>query len=137
MFFKVGLLTIVGLSAKNAILIVEFAKDMQAQGKGLIEATLEAAHMRLRPILMTSLAFILGVMPLALSTGAGSASRHDIGTGVVGGMITATVLALIFVPVFFVVVRRIFKYSKPTHTMMAPKPAGFEEDEDNNNSAKP
>ena len=136
-FFKVGLLTIVGLSAKNAILIVEFAKDLQAQGKGLIEATLEAAHLRLRPILMTSLAFILGVSPLALSTGAGSASRHDIGTGVAGGMITATVLAIIFVPVFFVVVRRIFKSQKPSHTMMAPKPAGLEEDEDNNNPAKP
>ncbi len=95
-FFKVGLLTIVGLSAKNAILIIEFAKDLQAQGKGLIEATLEAAHLRLRPILMTSLAFILGVSPLALSTGAGSASRHDIGTGVAGGMITATVLAADF-----------------------------------------
>ncbi len=136
-FFKVGLLTIVGLSAKNAILIVEFAKDLQAQGKGLIEATLAAAHMRLRPILMTSLAFILGVSPLALSTGAGSASRHDIGTGVAGGMISATFLAILFVPVFFVLVRRIFKSQKPTHTMMAPKPAGFEEDEDNNNSAKP
>jgi multidrug efflux pump len=136
-FFKVGLLTIVGLSAKNAILIVEFAKDMQAQGKGLIEATLEAAHMRLRPILMTSLAFILGVMPLALSTGAGSASRHDIGTGVAGGMISATVLAVIFVPVFFVLVRRIFKSSKPTHTIMAPKPAGLDDDDENNNSAKP
>ena len=136
-FFKVGLLTIVGLSAKNAILIIEFAKDLQAQGKGLIEATLEAAHLRLRPILMTSLAFILGVSPLALSTGAGSASRHDIGTGVAGGMITATVLALIFVPVFFVVVRRIFKSQKPAHAMMAPKPAGFEEDEGNNHSAKP
>jgi len=87
---------------------------------------------------MTSLAFILGVMPLALSTGAGSASRHDIGTGVAGGMISATVLAILFVPVFFVLVRRIFKSQKPTHTMMAPKPAGFEEDEgNNNNSAKP
>jgi multidrug efflux pump len=136
-FFKVGLLTIVGLSAKNAILIVEFAKDMQAQGKGLIEATLEAAHMRLRPILMTSLAFILGVMPLALSTGAGSASRHDIGTGVAGGMISATVLAIVFVPVFFVLVRRIFKSSKPTHTMMAPKPAGLDDDDENSNTAKP
>jgi hydrophobe/amphiphile efflux-1 (HAE1) family protein len=136
-FFKVGLLTIVGLSAKNAILIVEFAKDLQAQGKGLIEATLEAAHMRLRPILMTSLAFILGVMPLALSTGAGSASRHDIGTGVVGGMISATVLAIVFVPVFFVLVRRMFKSNKPTHTMMAPKPAGLDDDSKNNNTAKP
>ena len=131
-FFKVGLLTIVGLSAKNAILIVEFAKDLQAQGKGLIEATLEAAHMRLRPILMTSLAFILGVMPLALSTGAGSASRHDIGTGVAGGMISATVLAIVFVPVFFVLVRRMFKSQKPSHTMMAPKPAGLDDDDENN-----
>ena len=136
-FFKVGLLTIIGLSAKNAILIIEFAKDLQAQGKGLIEATLEAAHMRLRPILMTSLAFILGVSPLAFSTGAGSASRHDIGTGVAGGMISATVLAVFLVPVFFVVVRRIFKSQKPSHAMLAPKPAGFEEDEGNNPSAKP
>jgi len=135
-FFKVGLLTIVGLSAKNAILIVEFAKDLQAQGKGLVEATLEAAHLRLRPILMTSLAFILGVGPLAVSTGAGAASRHDIGTGVGCGMISATALAVIFVPMFFVVVRRVFKSRKPSHTMMAPKPAGFEEDEGNNNPAK-
>jgi multidrug efflux pump len=136
-FFKVGLLTIVGLSAKNAILIVEFAKDLQAQGKGLIEATTEAAHLRLRPILMTSLAFMLGVLPLAVSTGAGSASRHDIGTGVAGGMITATVLAVFLVPVFFVVVRRIFRSQKPAHTMMTPKSAGFEADESNNDSAKP
>jgi multidrug efflux pump len=136
-FFKVGLLTIVGLSAKNAILIVEFAKDLQAQGKGLIEATLEAAHMRLRPILMTSLAFILGVLPLAFSTGAGSASRHDIGTGVAGGMITATVLAIIFVPVFFVLVRRIFKSQKTTHAMLPPKTAGREDDGENGNPAKP
>jgi multidrug efflux pump len=135
-FFKVGLLTIVGLSAKNAILIIEFAKDLQAQGKGLVEATLEAAHMRLRPILMTSLAFILGVMPLALSTGAGSASRHDIGTGVAGGMITATVLAILFVPVFFVLVRRMFKSNKPTHTMMAPQ-AGLDDDDENGKQEKP
>ena len=136
-FFKVGLLTIVGLSAKNAILIVEFAKDMQAQGKGLIEATLEAAHLRLRPILMTSLAFILGVLPLALSIGAGSASRHDIGTGVAGGMITATLLAPLFVPVFFVLVRRIFKSKNPSHAMLPPKPADLDEDDGNNPSAKP
>jgi multidrug efflux pump len=135
-FFKVGLLTIVGLSAKNAILIIEFAKDLQAQGKGLVEATLEAAHMRLRPILMTSLAFILGVMPLALSTGAGSASRHDIGTGVAGGMITATVLAILFVPVFFVLVRRMFKSNKPTHTMMAPQ-TGLDDDDENGKQEKP
>jgi multidrug efflux pump len=108
-FFKVGLLTIVGLSTKNAILIIEFAKDLQAEGRDLIEATLAAVHLRLRPILMTSLAFILGVTPLALSNGAGSASQHAIGTGVGGGMISATVLAIFLVPVFFVVVRRIFK----------------------------
>jgi multidrug efflux pump len=136
-FFKVGLLTIVGLSAKNAILIVEFAKDMQAQGKGLIEATLEAAHMRLRPILMTSLAFILGVLPLALSTGAGSASRHDIGTGVAGGMISATVLAILFVPVFFVLVRRIFKSQKPSHTMLAPQVSGPPDDDENGKQGQP
>ena len=111
-FFKVGLLTIIGLSAKNAILIVEFAKDLQAQGVGLIEATLAGARLRLRPILMTSLAFILGVMPMAVSTGAGAASRHDMGTGVIGGMISATLLAVFLVPVFYVTVRRIFKKGK-------------------------
>jgi multidrug efflux pump len=108
-YFKVGLLAIIGLSTKNAILIVEFAKDLQSQGKGLIEAVLEAVHLRLRPILMTSLAFILGVLPLAVSTGAGSSSQHSIGTGVAGGMLSATLLGIFFVPVFFVVVRRIFK----------------------------
>ncbi len=108
-YFKVGLLAIIGLSTKNAILIVEFAKDLQAQGKGLIEATLAAVHLRLRPILMTSLAFILGVLPLAMSTGAGSASQHAIGTGVAGGMFSATLLAIFLVPIFFVVVQRIFK----------------------------
>ncbi|MGH8024393.1 MAG: efflux RND transporter permease subunit, partial [Limisphaerales bacterium] len=108
-FFKVGLLTIIGLSAKNAILIVEFAKDMQAQGMPLIQATLTGARLRLRPILMTSLAFILGVMPMAISTGAGAASRHDMGTGVIGGMISATLLAVLLVPVFYVTVRRIIK----------------------------
>ena len=105
----VGLLTTIGLSAKNAILIVEFAKDlMEKEGKGLIEATLEAVRMRLRPILMTSLAFILGVLPLVISSGAGSGAQNAVGTGVMGGMITATVLAIFFVPVFFVVVRRRF-----------------------------
>ena len=107
-YFKVGLLTTIGLSTKNAILIVEFAKDLQAQGRGLLDATLEAAHLRLRPILMTSLAFVFGVLPLVISTGAGSAARHAIGTGVAGGMIAATVLAIFFVPVFFIVVRRLF-----------------------------
>ncbi|HEY3984837.1 multidrug efflux RND transporter permease subunit AcrB [Cedecea sp.] len=108
-YFQVGLLTTIGLSAKNAILIVEFAKDlMEKEGKGLIEATLDAVRMRLRPILMTSLAFILGVMPLVISTGAGSGAQNAVGTGVMGGMVTATVLAIFFVPVFFVVVRRRF-----------------------------
>jgi multidrug efflux pump len=110
-YFKVGLITIIGLSAKNAILIIEFAKDLQAEGKGLIEAILEACHLRFRPIIMTSMAFILGVTPLFFATGAGSASQRAIGTGVLSGMISATVLAVIFVPVFFLVVRRIFKGS--------------------------
>jgi multidrug efflux pump len=108
-YFKVGLLTIVGLATKNAILIIEYAKDLQAEGRDLIEATLEAVHLRLRPILMTSFAFILGVMPLALSVGAGSASRNAIGTGVAGGMFAATALGIFLIPVFYVVVRRIFK----------------------------
>jgi multidrug efflux pump len=108
-YFKVGLLTIVGLATKNAILIIEYAKDLQAEGRDLIEATLEAVHLRLRPILMTSFAFILGVMPLVVSTGAGSASRNAIGTGVAGGMLAATALGIFLIPVFYVVVRRLFK----------------------------
>jgi len=108
-YFQVGLLTTIGLSAKNAILIVEFAKDlMDKEGKGLVEATLEAVRMRLRPILMTSLAFILGVMPLVISSGAGSGAQNAVGTGVLGGMLSATLLAIFFVPVFFVVVRQFF-----------------------------
>ena len=116
-YFQVGLLTTIGLSAKNAILIVEFAKDLYEEGKGLTEATLEAVRMRLRPILMTSLAFILGVLPLAISTGAGSGSQNAIGTGVMGGMIAATVLAIFFVPLFFVVILRTFTKAKdrPNH----------------------
>ena len=110
-YFQVGLVTIIGLSAKNAILIIEFAKDLQAQGKSVIESALAAAHLRFRPIVMTSMAFMLGVLPLALSTGAGSASQRAIGTGVIGGMITGTVLAVFFVPVFFVLVRGLFKGS--------------------------
>jgi len=120
-YFKVGLLAIIGLSTKNAILIIEFAKDLQAQGKGLIEATLEAVHLRLRPILMTSIAFIFGVMPLAVSVGAGSGSQHAIGTGVVGGMISATVLAIFFIPTFFVVVRHFFKGSERQRLLDAHK----------------
>jgi len=104
-YFQVGLLTTVGLSAKNAILIVEFAKQLQEQGMDLIEATLQAVKLRLRPILMTSLAFMAGVLPLALSSGAGAGSRRAIGTGVLGGMASATLLGLLFVPVFFVLIR--------------------------------
>ena len=110
-YFQVGLITIIGLSAKNAILIIEFAKDLQAQGRGVIESALMAAHLRFRPIIMTSLAFMLGVLPLAIATGASSASQRAIGTGVIGGMITGTALAVIFVPIFFVVVRSFFKGS--------------------------
>jgi len=108
-FFQVGLLVTVGLAAKNAILIVEFAKELHEQGKGLVEATIEACRMRLRPIIMTSMAFILGVVPLAISTGAGSGSQHSIGTGVIGGMITAVVLAIFWVPLFFVAISGLFK----------------------------
>ncbi|MCZ4374295.1 efflux RND transporter permease subunit [Vibrio diazotrophicus] len=108
-YFQVGLLTTIGLSAKNAILIVEFAKALYDDGKDLISATVEACRMRLRPIMMTSFAFILGVLPLALSTGAGAASRNAIGWGVVGGMFAATVLAIFFVPVFFVIVMKLFR----------------------------
>lgn len=114
-YFQVGLITIIGLSAKNAILIIEFAKDLQAQGKGVIESALAAAHLRFRPIVMTSLAFTLGVLPLAIASGAGSASQRAIGTGVIGGMLTGTVLAVVFVPIFFVVVRTLFKGSERQH----------------------
>lgn len=107
-YFLVGLIAIIGLSAKNAILIVEFAKDLRAEGRSTYEATVEAAHLRFRPILMTSLAFTLGVVPMAIATGASAASQNAIGTGVLGGMISATVLAIFFVPVFFVFVMDLF-----------------------------
>ena len=110
-YFQIGLITIIGLSAKNAILIVEFAKDLQAEGRTVVQAALEAAHLRFRPIIMTSLAFTLGVVPLFIASGASSASQRAIGTGVIGGMITGTVLAVIFVPTFFVIVRTLFKGS--------------------------
>ena len=113
-YFQVGLLTTIGLAAKNAILIVEFAKELHEQGRSLQEAAIEACRMRLRPIIMTSLAFILGVLPLAISTGAGSSSQHAIGTGVIGGMTTATVLAIFWVPLFFVVVSSWFSKKKPS-----------------------
>src|SRR3954447_21588626 len=128
-YFQVGLITIIGLSAKNAILIIEFAKDLQAQGKGVIESALAAAHLRFRPIIMTSLAFGLGVLPLAIASGAGSASQRAIGTGVLGGMVTGTTLAVFFVPIFFVVVRGIFRGSERqrklyTHELERDIPAG-------------
>jgi multidrug efflux pump len=127
-YFKVGMIAVVGLSAKNAILIIEFAKDLQAQGKGLIEATLEAVHLRFRPIIMTSMAFILGVLPLVIASGAGSASQRAIGTGVMGGMITATVLAVFLVPIFFVVVRRTFKGNERQRRMYAAHKARDEDE---------
>ena len=113
-FFQVGLLTTIGLTAKNAILIVEFAKDLYDQGMGLVDAAVEACRMRLRPIVMTSLAFTMGVVPLALATGAGAGSAHSIGTGVVGGMFTATVLVIFWVPLFFVMVTALFKTPRKT-----------------------
>ncbi|MBX3683448.1 MAG: efflux RND transporter permease subunit, partial [Thauera sp.] len=108
-YFQVGLLATIGLSSKNAILIVEFAKAQMEEGKELVEATLEAVRMRLRPILMTSLAFGFGVLPLATATGAGAGSQNAIGTGVLGGTIFATALGIFFVPLFYVVIKRIFK----------------------------
>ncbi|HEX7889685.1 MAG TPA: efflux RND transporter permease subunit [Ramlibacter sp.] len=128
-YFQVGLITIIGLSAKNAILIIEFAKDLQAQGKSVIESALAAAHLRFRPIVMTSMAFGLGVLPLAIASGAGSASQRAIGTGVLGGMLTGTALAVFFVPVFFVVVRGFFQGSERqrklyTHELDREIPAG-------------
>jgi multidrug efflux pump len=118
-YFQVGLITIIGLSAKNAILIIEFAKDLQAQGRGVVESALAAAHLRFRPIIMTSLAFMLGVMPLVLASGASSASQRAIGTAVIGGMVTGTILAVFFVPVFFVLVRGFFKGSARQNEMYA------------------
>lgn len=108
-FFKVGLITLIGLSAKNAILIVEFARQLMSQGMNVVDATLLASTQRLRPILMTSLAFTLGVVPLMLASGASDTTQHALGTGVFGGMISATVLAIFFVPVFFVMIKRCIK----------------------------
>ncbi len=108
-FFKVGMVTIIGLSSKNAILIVEFAKDLYAEGRGLLEATIEAARLRFRPILMTSMAFTMGVVPLALATGASAASQRALGTGVLGGMIVGTILAIFLVPMFFVFILQLFR----------------------------
>ncbi|MGO1210101.1 MAG: multidrug efflux RND transporter permease subunit TtgB, partial [Pseudomonas putida] len=112
-YFLVGLLTTIGLAAKNAILIVEFAKELHEQGRSLYDAAIEACRMRLRPIIMTSLAFILGVVPLTIASGAGAGSQHAIGTGVIGGMISATVLAIFWVPLFFVAVSSLFGSKEP------------------------
>ncbi len=116
-YFTVGLITIIGLSAKNAILIIEFARELRSEGRPLLEATIEAAKLRFRPIVMTSFAFILGVVPLAFATGASSASQRAIGTGVLGGMISATVLAVLLVPTFFVVVSSLFSRKTETREM--------------------
>jgi multidrug efflux pump len=107
-YFTIGLITIIGLAAKDAILIVEFAKDLRAKGKPLIDATIEAAHLRFRPILMTGCAFVFGVAPMVIAEGASSKSQQALGTGVMGGMISVVVLALLMVPVFFVVVQKAF-----------------------------
>lgn len=115
-YFKVGLLTTIGLAAKNAILIIEFAIEREASGMGVVEATLEAARQRLRPIIMTSFAFILGVTPLAIASGAGSGAQNSIGIGVMGGMIAATLLGVFFVPLLFVAVSRLFKNKVPAKT---------------------
>jgi multidrug efflux pump len=120
-YFQIGLMTTVGLSAKNAILIVEFAKELyEKEGMPLVKAATEAAKLRLRPIIMTSLAFTFGVLPMAIASGAGSGSQHSLATGVVGGMITATVLAVFFVPLFYVVVVKLFERNK----MKAPQAEG-------------
>ena len=128
-YFQVALLTTIGLAAKNAILIVEFAEAAYQRGAGLLAAAIEGARLRLRPILMTSLAFIAGVMPLALSSGAGANSRISIGTGIVGGTFTATVLAIFFVPLFFVLVRKLFGQGSttlaPSHDHTPPAPQGI------------
>ncbi len=113
-FFQVGLLTTIGLSAKNAILIVEFAETAARSGVEYKDAARQAARLRLRPILMTSLAFVAGVFPLAIATGAGAASQNDIGTGVIGGMVAATALAIFFVPMFFELVRSRFHPPRAT-----------------------
>jgi len=120
-YFQVGLLTTIGLAAKNAILIVEFAKENFDRGQSLIDAAVDAARQRLRPILMTSLAFVLGVLPLAIASGAGSGGQNAIGTGVVGGMASATVLAVFFVPVFFVSVLRLFRVQPASHAAARPE----------------
>jgi multidrug efflux pump subunit AcrB len=127
-YFQIGLITIIGLSAKNAILVVEFAKEKFDHGATLIDAALYAVRQRLRPILMTSLAFGLGVLPLAISSGAGSGSQNAIGTGIVGGAITTTLLGLFFVPLYFVVIMRLFRV-KPLYVPEGGRPPTDDEPE--------
>jgi hydrophobe/amphiphile efflux-1 (HAE1) family protein len=112
-YFQIGLLTTLGLAAKNAILIVQFAQELIAEGKGLVESALEASRMRLRPILMTSLAFTFGVLPMAITTGAGAAAQNAIGTGVIGGMLTATFIAVFYIPLTYVLVTELFRKKPP------------------------
>ena len=118
-YFQVGFITVMGLSAKNAILIIEFAKDLQAQGKSALQAALAAAHLRFRPIIMTSFAFILGVVPLYIASGASSASQRAIGTTVFWGMLIGTILSVFLVPLFYVIVRKFFKETAHEHEMAA------------------
>jgi HAE1 family hydrophobic/amphiphilic exporter-1/multidrug efflux pump len=119
-YLQVGLITTIGVSAKNAILIVEFAEERMREGMTAFDAAIVAARMRLRPILMTSLAFIFGVMPLAISTGAGAGGQNAIGRAVVGGMLSATVLGIFFIPMFFVVVRSLFARGKTQEAATTP-----------------
>ena len=126
-YFQVGLLTTIGLASKNAILIVEFAKEQHAAGKSLVEAALEAARLRLRPILMTSLAFVLGVLPMVLGSGAGAGAQHALGGAVIGGMVSGTALAIFFVPLFYVVVVGFFgrqRVAAAPHALPPASPAG-------------
>jgi len=117
-YVQIGLVLLIGLSAKNSILIVEFAEQIRAQGKSIADAAILAAELRLRPILMTSVAFILGVLPLVFATGAGKLGRHSVGTAVVGGMVVSTILNLIFIPVLYVILKTMLEYFSPTK----PKP---------------
>src|SRR5258705_4522319 len=127
-YFQVGLLTTIGLSAKNAILIVEFARDLEARGKSAIEAAVEAAHLRLRPILMTSLAFVLGVLPLAIAVGAGSGSENAVGRGVIGGMLSATFLAPLLIPMFFILITAKVFRSNGASAPASPGPGALDAD---------
>jgi HAE1 family hydrophobic/amphiphilic exporter-1 len=128
-YFQIGLLTVLGLTTKNAILIVQFAMGKVKEGTGLVEATLEGAKLRLRPIVMTSLAFGFGVLPLALASGAGAGAQTAIGTGVLGGMVTSTFLAIFFIPLFYVMVVQVFGRQKaPSANVAGPPTINLKED---------